>query len=255
MKLPLSVAIIASNEEDNIERCLRSVSDLASEIVLVLNDGTDGTCSLAKSFNAKVYHEPWHGFSEQKNIAARYSSQEWILSLDADEELDDVLKQSIRRFILANDERYHGAYFSRRTFFMGRWIKHGDWSPDYVTRLFRSERGRWSNEPVHERLIVFGDTKKLKGHLLHYSYRSVKEHMYKNLKYAELNVLARKHNSWSIFFHSFWKFFRGYFLKLGFLDGFAGFYVASMQGFFTLYKYTLPIKDSGKASDRNVLNK
>ncbi len=239
MKLPLSLVIIASNEEKNIARCLRSAADLVSEIILVENDTTDDTCSSAASFGAKIFHESWHGFAEQKNLAVQYASQEWILSLDADEELDDQLKHSILQFIASDDQRYHGCSFSRRTFFMNRWIKHGDWAPDNVTRLFRKGYGRWSGDNVHERLIIDGKVKHLSGHLLHYSYASVREYMYKNLKYAELGAHMHKHSKLNILLRSFWKFFRGYFLKLGFLDGFPGLYIAIMQSCFTLYKYTV----------------
>lgn len=239
MKLPLSIAIIASNERDNIERCLRSIVSVASEIVLVENDTTDDTCTLAEQFGARIFHEPWRGFSEQKNYAIDRTTQPWILCLDADEEVDDELLRSIQRFIQSNDPRYDGAYFSRRTFFLNRWIKHGDWSPDHVARLFRSGRGRWSDDPVHERLIVAGRTKKLAGHLLHYSYRSVRDHMYKNLKYAELSVHNGRSSCLCVVIRSFWKFFRGYFIKLGILDGFAGFYIAYTQSMFTLYKHIL----------------
>lgn len=242
MKLPLSVVVIASNEEDVISRCLGSVVDLAAEIIVVENDSTDNTCALASSFGARIYHEAWHGFSIQKNLAIGYATQPWILCLDADEQLDGTLKQSIQKFILADNPRYAGAYFSRRTFFMGRWIKHGDWSPDYVVRLFRADFGRWSGDPVHERLIVDGELTHLRGHVLHYSYRSIREHMHKNLRYAELGAPSKKHGNLCIILRAFWKFFRGYFLKLGFLDGFAGFYIAYMQGVFTLYKHTLQEK-------------
>ncbi len=239
MKLPLSIAIIASNEEDHIGRCLCSVTSIASEIIVIENDSVDKTCDIAQSLGAKIFHEDWKGFSAQKNLAIKRTSQPWILCLDADEELDDVLLCSITKFITEDDKRYNGAYFSRRTFFMNRWIKHGDWFPDYVTRLFRMGYGEWSSDQVHEKLIIRGCIKRLSGNLLHYSYRSLTDHMYKNLKYAELGVTF-KNRSWiNIFLRTFWKFFRGYFLQLGFLDGFAGLYIALTQGFFTMHKHAL----------------
>ncbi|MDR2436205.1 MAG: glycosyltransferase family 2 protein, partial [Puniceicoccales bacterium] len=186
MALPLSVAVIASNEERNIGRCLRSINDLASEIIVVVNDCHDKTVEIAKSFSAKIYEKPWHGFSYQKNLALEYTSQPWILCLDADEAVDDELHESIVSFIRINDHAYSGAYFSRRTFFMNCWIKHGDWAPDYNTRLFRKKHGLWSKDRVHEKLNVSGHLKKLEGHLLHYSFASIESYMKKNMKYAEL---------------------------------------------------------------------
>ncbi len=241
MNVPLSVAIIASNEEDNIGRCLQSVLPISSEIIVVVNDSTDNTCEIARSFGAKVYFHPWEGFSVQKNFALSMSSQKWILCLDADEELDDVLCHSIKNFIQDSNHKYSGAYFSRRTFFMNRWIKYGDWSPDYITRVVRKGYGQWSNNNVHEKLIISGKVKKLPGYLRHYSYRSISQYIYKNLRYAELYATEGENTIKHIkaVSHALWKFFRGYVIKLGFLDGYAGLYIALMQSFFTLYKYSV----------------
>jgi glycosyltransferase involved in cell wall biosynthesis len=237
MALPLSVTVIASNEERNIGRCLRSINDIASEIIVVVNDCYDKTVEIAKSFNAKIYEKPWHGFSYQKNLALEYATQPWILCLDADEEVGDELHESIASFIKLNDHSYYGAYFSRRTFFMDRWIKHGDWAPDYNTRLLRRKHGLWSKDKVHEKLNVSGQVKKLEGFLFHYSFANVESYMKKNLRYAELFESPEQKSIWSILLRSCWKFVRSYLLKLGFLDGVPGFYIAHSQAFFTMYKY------------------
>jgi glycosyltransferase involved in cell wall biosynthesis len=237
MALPLSVAVIASNEERNIGQCLRSINDLASEIIVVVNDCHDKTVEIAKSFSAKIYEKPWHGFSYQKNLALEYTSQPWILCLDADEVVDNELHESIVSFIKANDHAYSGAYFSRRTFFMNRWIKHGDWAPDYNTRLLRKKHGLWSKDKVHEKLNVSGHLKKLEGHLLHYSFANVESYMKKNMKYVELYKPLERKSMLNILLRSCWRFVRCYFLKLGFLDGIPGFYIAYSQAFFTMYKH------------------
>ncbi|MDR3273827.1 MAG: glycosyltransferase family 2 protein [Puniceicoccales bacterium] len=237
MALPLSVTVIASNEERNIGRCLRSIRNLASEIIVVANDCHDKTVEIAKSFNAKVHEETWHGFAHQKNLALGYASQPWILCLDADEEVDNELRESILSFIKTNDHSYSGAYFARRTYFINRWMKHGDWSPDYNLRLLRRKHGSWSKDRVHEKLNVSGQIKKLEGYLLHYSFENVEVYMKKNMKYAELFESTDQKSIFSILLRSCWKFIRGYFFKLGFLDGLPGFYVAYSQAFFTAYKY------------------
>ncbi|MDR0595167.1 MAG: glycosyltransferase family 2 protein [Puniceicoccales bacterium] len=237
MALPLSVAIIASNEEKSIGRCLRSVNDLASEIIVVVNDCKDKTVEIVKAFNGKVYEETWYGFSHQKNLAIGYTSQPWILCLDADEEVDGELHDSIVSFIKANNHSYCGAYFARRTFFIDRWIKHGDWNPDYNLRLFRKKHGSWSNDRVHEKLNVSGPIRKLEGHLLHYSFENIEDFMKKNMKYAELFESKEEKSLFIILLRSCWKFIRGYFFKLGFLDGLPGFYIAHAQAFFTMYKH------------------
>ncbi|MDR0351401.1 MAG: glycosyltransferase family 2 protein [Puniceicoccales bacterium] len=239
-KLPISIVLIASNEEKNIARCLKSVYTWVEEIIVVVNDCTDRTVEIAESYGATVVEHPWQNFRDQKNFAKQLATKEWILSIDADEVVSDELRSSILMFVVNNDRRYNGAFFKRLVFFLGKWIHHGDWYPDHCQRLFRRDCGYWSGGLVHEYLKVSGNVKSLNGNLLHYTYDSVKEHVEVMIKYTDLFIEDNKDkpvNLLTAAFRSVWKFFRCYIIKLGFLDGIQGIYIAMAQGFFTLYKY------------------
>ena len=143
-KLPVSICIISGAEADRIGRALESVADWTSEIIVVLNeDVNDGTEKIALRHRARVYRHAWLGFREQKNLVAGYASEPWILQLDADEEVSDELRKELFDFFEGAQERFAGASFPRKVWFLGRWITHGDWYPDRVLRLYRRDAGRW----------------------------------------------------------------------------------------------------------------
>ena len=243
--LPLSVSVIASNEEANLERCLRSVDGLAKEIILVHNDCKDRTVEIAESFGAHCFEETWRGHRDQKNLALDKTSHPWSLCLDADEELSVPLRTSLRTFLenASENAAFDGAYFSRLSFFLGRWIKHGDWYPDHNLRLVRRERGRWSGSREHDKMKVEGRTKKLSGDLLHYSFPSIRSYLEKTNYYADV-FLQRQLDagkSWRLrdaALRPFWRFFRTYVLRRGFLDGFPGFFLAFATAFSTLVRHS-----------------
>lgn len=242
-KLPISLIIIARNEEKNLPRCLAATTPWVSEIIAVLNDTTDKSKEILESHGAKVFERPWNGFTEQKNFALTHASQPWVLSLDADEEVSPLLARSIQEFF-TNTHNHNGAYFARKTWFLGRWIKHGDWYPDHVLRLFKKDKGHFSGGTVHEKVEVDGNIKKLKGNLLHYSFDSINHMSKKFLSYSDAflnDKLKKNQHHFSIpktILRSFWRFFRCYFIRLGFLDGYPGFFIAANQSFYTLFRYT-----------------
>src|ERR1700744_3420089 len=166
--IPVSVCIIAGNEAQRIRKVLESVQGGTSEIVILLNqEVNDGTDQIAKEFGAKVFREPWKGFIGQKNSAAEKCSQPWLLNLDADEAVTPELKKEIQS-LLASGTPPHTAYeFPRCTFFCGRWIRHGDWYPDRVQRLWRRGAARWAGEEPHARLQIDGTVGRLNADLLH----------------------------------------------------------------------------------------
>ncbi|PWU04458.1 MAG: glycosyltransferase family 2 protein [Verrucomicrobia bacterium] len=244
-KLPLSLIIIARNEEKKIAQCLNSVAPWVEEIICVINNCTDNTQAIMLSYGAKVFEESWSGFTDQKNKALNYASQPWILSLDADEEISPHLARSIQSFFYSSDkDNYEGAYWARRTWFLGRWIKHGDWYPDHVLRLFRREKGRFVGGKVHEKIVLEGKSKKLQGDLLHYSFDNINHMSTKFISYGDaflqdkLDKNLLKFSSTKTVLRSLWRFFRCYIIRLGFLDGYAGFYIAINQGFHALFRYT-----------------
>ena len=243
MPLPLSIAIISYNEEQNLQRCLNSVADLAQEIVVVDSGSIDKTLQVAESFGAIIKQQSWLGYRDQKNMALDLCSQPWILALDCDEELSAELKQSLVAFFEKGDShRFEGACFHRRTLFLGRWIRHGDWYPDTQLRLFRREKGRWS-QPIHEAILLQGKKMLLAGDLLHYSFPSMNAYISKINPFADEFVKKQLQagKSWSLaatIMRPLWRFFRGYVLRRGFLDGFPGLWIAVATAFSAFVRYS-----------------
>lgn len=242
----LSVYIIACNEELSIERCLRSCLSIADEIILVTNDTTDSTVEIAKSFGAKCSDRSFVSLRDQKSYAFSLCTHSWTLSLDADEVLSKSLQVSIRDFLDSPiSDVYEGAKFNRLSFFLGRWIKHGDWYPDRKTRLCQKSTGVWSGLPEHDLIKVNGRVKFLNGDLLHYSYANINELIEKTIYFTDEyikrvsgSVNFRVLSTLEIIFRSMFRFFRGYFLKLGFLDGLPGLIIAINSAHSVFVKYT-----------------
>ena len=209
----------------------------------MVNDCTDDTKEIAHSYGVQVYEEPWHGHREQKNIALGYAEQPWILALDSDEVVSEKLKSSIIRFVDEDSPGKNGAAFNRCTFFMDRWIKHGDWYPDRKLRLIRKDKGEWQGVMEHDKMSVEGESVILPGDLLHYSFEDIQDHLFRQPVYAEAFLKRQKDTNarWSplnMASRAMWRFFRAYFLRLGFLDVYPGFYIAFATAFFTLFKYS-----------------
>ncbi len=241
MKLPLSVSIISFNEESNIERCLKSIKDIANEIIVVDSHSTDNTREIARQFGAKVYEEDWKGHVAQKNSALEKCSNPWVLALDCDEALSEELKRSIINAITNPD--CDGYAVNRKTFYVGKWINHA-WYPDWKLRLVKKEKARWVGTDPHDRLVVDGRIKKLSGDLYHYSYKDVTDHFKRVITYAVISADAyikegRKAGIIELLFNPFYGFFKHYFLKMGFLDGIQGLIISMSNFFYTFLKYAL----------------
>ena len=243
-KLPISVCIIAGAEEERIGTCLRSVADWTSEIVVVLNSETqDKTEEIAKSFGTRVHRSPWQGFREQKNLVLSFATQPWVLALDSDEEVSDELRGAIFSFFSADANRFDGADFARKVWFMGRWITHGDWYPDRVLRLFRREKGKWSGTEEHCSVKVEGSKTTLRGDLLHYSNPNISAYISKINYFADVHLQRQlaegaRWSAPSAIFRSAWRFFRAYLLRRGFLDGYPGFFIAASTAYSTLVRHS-----------------
>ena len=178
----LSVVIITRNEEKNIERCLDSVKDIADEIVVVDSFSTDRTEGICRSKGAKFFLHAFEGHIEQKNYAVTLSSFNHILSLDADEALDETLKKSILE--VKHNWKYDGYEMNRLTNYCGKWIHHCGWYPDRKLRLFDKRKGKWGGINPHDKyqLVEGGAPGFLKGDILHYSYYTIEDH-YKQIEY------------------------------------------------------------------------
>ena len=237
--ISLSVIIITKNEAHNIRACLESAA-WADEIIVVDSGSTDDTIAIAREFTPQVYQHDWPGFGAQKNRALGYASRDWVLSLDADERVTSELRSQIIKAMGSAQE--NGFYFPRLSQFCGQFIKHSGWYPDYVLRLFKREKGRFSDDLVHESVILQGPSGRLSSPLLHYSYMNEEDVSRKVEQYASAAALQMSRNG-RVITHADaparagWAFFRTYFLRLGFLDGMAGFGIARMNAWTTYLKY------------------
>jgi glycosyltransferase involved in cell wall biosynthesis len=271
----LSVVILTFNEEANIGRTLASVKPLVEngkgEIIIVDSGSTDRTVEIANSFGARVIVEEWKGFAAQKNSAIDKATSDWILSLDADEELDSQLQQSLLEllksldrlaalgkqsrpdttFILDDDAQgaiphadFDGLYVPRKNEFLGRWIKHGGYWPDPKLRLFRRGRGRFENRAVHEDVQVDGITRRIQaGALLHHSYPTISDYIEHMNRYSSLGaemVVANgkvRFGAINIALRPLVTFLYNYFLRLGFLDGREGLLLHLNHAVYVSWKY------------------
>ena len=243
--LPLSVCIISGAEATRIGRALESIAGLVSEIVVVLNtEVKDGTEEIALRYGAKVYREPWKGFVGQKNSAAEKAGQPWLLNLDADEVVSPQLAVQISQVVSAKSSIPAAYEFPRCTFYCGRWIRHGDWYPDRVLRLSRRGAARWTGEEPHAHLDVTGEVGRLSADLFHFSNESIARQIAKISPY-HVDFVRRAVDSQrpagvpELVVRPLWRFLRAYLLRLGFLDGWQGFYIAALSSFSTLTRYAL----------------
>jgi glycosyltransferase involved in cell wall biosynthesis len=257
----LSVILITKNESASIDACLASVA-FADEWIVVDSASTDDTCERARAFGATVLStNDWPGFGAQKQRALDRASGRWVLAIDADERVTPELAASIRRAVAAEASVGSGAYeLSRLSSFCGRWIRHGDWHPDRVLRLFRRDRGRFSADRVHEHVIAEGAVGRLDGELLHLTMPTLDDALAKMNRYssegaAQALAAGKRGGVAAALAHAAWAFVRCYGLRRGFLDGAAGFTVAAYIADGTFWRYrkmaelarSLPI-DVGPAS-------
>lgn len=238
----ISAVLITRNEARNVERCLRSLAPVADEIVVVDSGSTDDTVALCERHGARVFRQEWLGYGPQKNLANERATHAWILSLDADEALDPPLQAAIAD---AKASGLSGAYeVDRLNWYYGRFLRHGFEYPDRKVRLFRKGEASWSEDRVHEtlRLAPGAAVRRLPGHLLHYTYERLEEHVlkqnrYTNLAAEEARARGRRPSVAKIVLAPPTTFFRAYVLKRGFLDGLHGFVLAALHAHGTLQKY------------------
>jgi glycosyltransferase involved in cell wall biosynthesis len=232
--------IITYNESKNIRRCLESVS-WADEIVVVDSDSSDDTTEIAAAFTDKIYRLRWTGFGPAKEHAKSKAAGDWILSVDADEVVSEKLREEIQR-ITESQGSLDGYLIPRRSNFLGRWIKHGGWYPDLVLRLFKKERGNFTDRVVHEEVRVSGSTGRLRNDLLHHTDPDLDHYLKKLNRYTSLDALqllrqGRRAGVPDILFRPLLTFVKMYLFKRGFLDGLAGLILAISSSFHVFSKY------------------
>ena len=236
--MSVSVVILTRNEAKNIERCLRSVQ-WADEIVVVDAESTDGTPEIAKKFGARVIIHPWEGGGKQADFAISQAKGDWILMVDADEEVSPQLSEAIPK-VTSSEQPFVAYQVLRIERLLGRWLKHGGFYPHYELRLFKRGHVRHEPRPVHRKAYADGPVGRLNEPLLHYAAEDFAEWWLRNLKRArveaEWDFINGKRFSPIAVLGAFWKFFRRFFLKAGFLDGWAGFFACAERAFYIIVK-------------------
>jgi len=258
----ISVVIITYNEQDNIERCIQSVKSLADEIVVVDSFSTDNTEEICSNLGVKFYKHAFEGYREQKNYALKLAQSDYILSLDGDEALSEELCKSIQN--VKNRWEYDAYYSNRLSNYCGQWIKHSNWYPDKKIRLFDRRKGRWGGYNLHETVQMDKDAivSFLNGDILHWVHKTYDEHIEKANQFSTIGAIeyynaGRKSIFFSAPYHMIWRFFKAYFLRKGFLDGFNGFVICSISAFTSFLKYVklrqliLNERNKQKRNDKN----
>jgi glycosyltransferase involved in cell wall biosynthesis len=238
----ISGLIIAYNEEVNIVRCIKSLQGICDEIIVVDSYSKDNTKILSIEAGATVIENPFDGHIEQKNFAISKASYAVVLSLDADEALSQELQKSI--LAVKKDFTADAYLFNRYNNYCGQWINHCGWYPDAKVRLLKKEKGAWGGTNPHDCIEMKADAvvKKLSGDLLHYSYSSMEDHIFRSMKYAKISAYAmkkqnRKSSLFKMLSSSCFRFVQDYIFKRGFLDGFYGLVICTTNAYTSFLKY------------------
>lgn len=239
--MKISAVIITLNEEKNIARCLASISDWVDEIILVDSGSFDKTVEIAKNYGAKIYGRRFDNYANQKDFANGRATNDWILSLDADEEITRELAKEVQKEL--ENPKYDGYLIPRRNIIFGKEIKHTRWSPDKHIWLFNKQKGKWVGD-VHEEVRVRGEVGELKNAKVHYSHPTVSEFFRMLNSYTDLEAEKKIKNKESfslfkVFLDSLKSFIGRYFYKFGFLDGWRGFVLSYLMA---IYRMTTWIK-------------
>ena len=238
----ISVVISCRNEADVITRTLKSLEGVTDDIIIYDNGSTDGTQDIVKQFAVHLHEGSFDGFGKTKNKAGKLAKYDWILSLDADEAIDEELKQSLLSFNPDNDKTVFDLLF--KTFLGEKHLKYGEWGSDHHIRLFNRKYVQWDDEPVHEKLVLPDNSiiKKLKGFVLHYTMKDTDDYSRKMQRYAMLNAekyfrQGKRASFYNLRISPGLTFINCYIIKLGFLDGYLGYVSAKMTAYYTFLKY------------------
>ena len=260
--VPISVTIITLNEENNLQRAIQSVA-WADEVLIVDSGSKDKTVEIAKNLGARVLENPWPGYGKQKNFAQNHAKNDWILNIDADEEVPSELGAEIRnRLGQVKTGRLvaGGFYFPRKTFYLGRWIRHGGWYPNHLVRLADRRVASWTEPSVHEELKVNGEVLGLSNPLHHYTFSNIQEQILTNLNFSRLGYMDLKRKGQSpslikLLIKPIGKFFETYFLKRGCLDGLPGFIISVNAAHSMFLKYAYLIEAQINETGNEIRNR
>lgn len=240
--MKISATIITLNEERNIGRCIESLLGVADEIIVLDSNSTDKTAEICANYNVRFVKRDWKGYAQSKNHLNKLATFDYILSIDADEALDETLKEEIIKLKTLVDPEIYSV--NRLTNYCGKWIKHSGWYPDVKIRLFPKDGSYWEGEFVHEELVYPANLKmiQLDGHLEHYSYYSYSGHRERADRYSTLTAMkmhkaGKKASILKPYLSGIARFITMYILKMGFLDGLMGFKIAQISAQSNVFKY------------------
>jgi glycosyltransferase involved in cell wall biosynthesis len=237
----VSAIIVCFNEEERIQDCLESVR-WCDEVVVVDSFSTDRTPEICRRYTERFIQRPWSGYREQKAYAHSQATKEWVLLVDADERVTAELQKEMLEVLTREAGHYDGYSVPRLVYYLGRWWRRGGWYPDYDVRLFRRDRATWGGSEPHEKIIVDGAVRRLRHPLHHYSYRNMEDHLarinrFTSISSQDLNKAGGRWRLSDALLRPPGRFFRSYVLKGGFMEGFAGFYVAVTAAVYVFLKY------------------
>ena len=241
--LSISAVIITFNEDRNITRCLQSLKDVADEIIVVDSFSSDDTKIICDKFPVRFVQHAFEGHIQQKNYALSLASNDWVLSLDADEALSEDLQKNIKRIKM--EDALVAWKMKRLTNFCGKWVKHTGWYPDKKVRLWKKSTGQWGGQNPHDRVVLSNGVPlgELSGDLLHYSFYSIAEHIQQIQNFSTIAAESAYANGkraslvFNIVLGPGYTFIKKYFLQMGFLDGYTGLIISVNTAFSKFLKY------------------
>lgn len=236
----LTAIVPVFNEEKNLDDCLKGLT-WADEILVVDSGSTDRTLEIARQYGATIFQHKYVNPANQKNWAIPKARHDWVLFVDADERVMPILQEEIQ-LLLRKTPQHDGYWIRRKSYIWGKPIRYCGWQRDRVLRLFNRYRGRYKNGEVHEEMVIQGTTDTLKHPLIHYTYRDLKHYFEKFQRYTDWGAMELykqgKQARWNhLLLHPLFRFFRMYFLQLGFLDGIHGFVLCMLSCFYVFTKY------------------
>ena len=241
MREKISACVICFNEERKIRRCLASLS-WCDEIVVIDSFSTDNTPAICREYTDRVYQHEWLGYIAQRNMVRDLALHPWILYLDSDEEVSPELRDEILAEFERGTAPCVGYEFPRQVYYIGRWIRHGEWYPDVKLRLFRKSRGRTEGIEPHDTVVVNGPVKRLKAPVWHYTYDDLRDHMDTANRFSTISAQQKFVQEmpfrWlDLLLRPPFHFIKGYILRAGFLDGTHGFVIAVISAYAAFVKY------------------
>jgi glycosyltransferase involved in cell wall biosynthesis len=237
----VAAIVVCFNEEDRIEACLESLR-WCDEIVIVDSFSTDRTPEICRRYTDRFYQRPWAGYRDQKAHAHSLATKAWVLMVDADERVSESLREELCAALVRDGNEYAGYALPRLVYYLGRWWRRSEWYPDYDVRLFRRDRAAWGGTDPHEKILVDGKVRRLTHPLEHFTYRSMDDHIQRQNRYSSISARESQKagQRWRLsdaLLRPAVRFIRSYIFKRGFMEGFAGFYVAATGAFYVFLKY------------------